>query len=139
MTTLNASLLEKLTLTFNGDVPIGTVNTQERYIYSVMNHIERLLNTRRGSIKHIPEYGLPDLSIIYQHLPGSLTLLQNHITSTLLKYEPRLESVQIRLLQSQSSDFILAYELLCQLKDIGYVRFSTTFDSAETVHVSRSR
>lgn len=62
---IDASLLEKITLNFFGDVPFNILDSKEHYIYSVMNNIERILNTRRGSVKHIPDYGLPDLSIIY--------------------------------------------------------------------------
>lgn len=134
---INASLLEKITLNFAGDVPFDHLDAKERYIYSVMNNIERILNTRRGSVKHIPDYGLPDLSIIYRHLPSSLSLLQKFITMTVLKYEPRVQALQIQLIENKSSDFIIAYELLCQLKEVGYIRFSTTFNGDEAVKVFR--
>ncbi|PCL21571.1 type VI secretion system baseplate subunit TssE, partial [Snodgrassella alvi] len=104
-------------------VPLITLDLKERYIYSVMNNIERILNTRRGSVKHIPDYGLPDLSIIYRHLPSSLSVLQKYITFTLLKYEPRVQALQIQIVDNKSTDFIIAYELLCQLKEVGYIRF----------------
>lgn len=64
-----------------------------------MNNIEHILNTRRGSVKHLPDYGLPDLSVIYRHLPASLSVLQKYITFTLLKYEPRLEGIQVKALR----------------------------------------
>lgn len=134
---IDASLLEKITLNFSGDVPLITLDLKERYIYSVMNNIERILNTRRGSVKHIPDYGLPDLSIIYRHLPSSLSVLQKYITFTLLKYEPRVRALQIQIVENKSTDFIIAYELLCQLKEVGYIRFSTTFDGHEAVKVFR--
>ncbi|MDF7675607.1 type VI secretion system baseplate subunit TssE [Neisseriaceae bacterium ESL0693] len=134
---LDASILEKLTLVLADETPIETLDQHERYIYSVMNHIERILNTRRGSVKYIPDYGLPDLSVIYRHLPGSLLVLQHHISFTLLKYEPRLVAVQVKMIEAQSTDFMIAYELLCQLKGIGSVRFTTTFDGHEMVRVWR--
>jgi hypothetical protein len=52
-------------------------------------------NASGSSVKYIPDYGLPDLSIIYRHLPSSLSLLQKYITFTLLKYEPRVQALQI--------------------------------------------
>lgn len=132
----DASIFEKLTLGFLGDIALETLDAKDRYIYSVMNNIERILNTRRGSIKHVANYGLPDLSVIYRHLPSSLSILQKYITFTLLKYEPRLLSIQIQMIESKSTDFIIAYELVCQLKEIGFIRFKTTFDGDESVRVS---
>lgn len=134
---LEASILEKLTLVLADDTPIDTLDQHERYIFSVMNHIERILNTRRGSVKYIPDYGLPDLSVIYRHLPSSLSVLQHHISFTLLKYEPRLQAVQVKMVEANSTDFVIAYELLCQLRGIGSVRFTTTFDGQEMVRVRR--
>lgn len=132
---INASILEKITLNFSGDIHFDSLDPKERYIFSVMNNIERILNTRRGSVKHIPDYGLPDLSVIYRHLPSSLSLLQKYITFTVLKYEPRVQALQIQMVENKSTDFVIVYELLCQLKEVGYIRFSTTFDADESVRV----
>ncbi|MCO6505123.1 MAG: type VI secretion system baseplate subunit TssE [Snodgrassella sp.] len=127
--------MEKITLNFSGDIHFDSLDPKERYIFSVMNNIERILNTRRGSVKHIPDYGLPDLSVIYRHLPSSLSLLQKYITFTVLKYEPRVQALQIQMVENKSTDFVIVYELLCQLKEVGYIRFSTTFDADESVRV----
>ncbi|KDN13096.1 hypothetical protein BGI40_09475 [Snodgrassella communis] len=134
---IDASLLEKITLNFFGDVPFNILDSKKHYIYSVMNNIERILNTCRGSVKHIPDYGLPDLSIIYRHLLSSLSLLQKYINFTIFKIRASCTVLQIQMVENKSTDFIIAYELLCKLKEVGYIRFSTTFDGDEAVRVFR--
>ncbi|MBP6115859.1 MAG: type VI secretion system baseplate subunit TssE [Neisseriaceae bacterium] len=133
---IGPSILEKLTQSFDHDVPLALHNAEEQYVLSVMNNIEHILNTRQGSVKHLPDYGLPDLSIIYRHLPSSLSVLQKYITFTLLKYEPRLEGIQVQTIGCHDSDFIIAYELLCCLKKVGYIRYETMFSSEESVQVT---
>lgn len=134
---LDCSILEKITLNFLGDIPYESINNKERYILSIMNNIQRILNTRRGSMKNVPDYGLPDLSIIYKHLPSSLDLLQKHIIYTLLKYEPRLRSIRIQNKRDTSTQFIIIYELFCDINNHGIMRLSTIFNSDESVSVCR--
>jgi hypothetical protein len=38
---------------------------------SVQENVRRILNTRAGALKHLPDYGLPDLTNVYKELPGS--------------------------------------------------------------------
>lgn len=134
---LDCSILEKLTLNFLGDVPFSSLDNEERYVLSIMNNIQRILNTHRGSMKNLPDYGLPDLSVIYQYLPSSLHLLQKYIIFTLLKYEPRLQSVQIKIVDSKTSQFVIEYELICQIDKIGFIRFSTLFNSDKYIYVCK--
>ena len=41
----------------------------------VLAHLQLLLNTRRGSVVHLPDYGILDLQTIYHHLPDATTQL----------------------------------------------------------------
>ena len=45
-------------------------------ILSVQRNVHRILNTRAGAMKHLPDYGLPDLSRIYRALPASAVEIQ---------------------------------------------------------------
>lgn len=40
------------------------------------------------------------------------------------------------MIENKSTDFIIAYELVCQLKEIGFIRFKTTFDGDKYVRFS---
>lgn len=63
---------------------------------SIQEHLAILLNTRRGSVPHEPDYGLPNIHEIYQdHLDAheQLALL---IQKTLTRFEPRLRMVEVK-------------------------------------------
>jgi type VI secretion system lysozyme-like protein len=62
---------------------------------SIRDHLLKLFNTRRGSLPHLPDYGLPDISDIYRDFPGSIRALRRSIQETTKKYEPRLSDVRV--------------------------------------------
>ena len=63
---MSASLYDILYGYFESGIPIDDVAENEQTIISVMDNIERILNSRAGAIKHMPDYGLPDMSTIFQ-------------------------------------------------------------------------
>jgi len=63
--------------------------------YSVQDNIQRILNSRRNGLAHLPDYGRDDLSEIYRHLPSCAHKLQRVIETTVLKYEPRVRAVRM--------------------------------------------
>ncbi|MBK5142210.1 type VI secretion system baseplate subunit TssE [Budviciaceae bacterium BWR-B9] len=123
---MGPSLYESLMGNFKSGIAVDEVNEQTQTILSVMDNIQRILNSRAGAIKYLPDYGLPDLSLIYQELPSSAHSLMRAIQHTLLMYEPRLYAVELTL-EPGGKDMILSYTLTCHLKEIGLVRFGTYF------------
>lgn len=71
----------------------------------IRDHLVLLLNTRRGSVPHLPGYGLPDVSEFYTDYPGSLAELRRLVEQLIRTYEPRLSNVRVRLLETGSSEF----------------------------------
>ncbi|MDF7669693.1 type VI secretion system baseplate subunit TssE [Orbaceae bacterium ESL0721] len=124
---MSASLYDILYGYFESGVAIDDVSENEQTIISVMDNIERILNCRAGSIKHLPNYGLPDMSMIFQTLPSSAYVLMRAIEQTLLTYEPRLSSIQIEIDEENQDAMLLAYELVCYLKEGGLVKYGTYF------------
>jgi type VI secretion system protein len=71
MTHGGPGLFEAVTGHFaNGD-PIGIHKQNQQTFLSVRDNIQRILNSRRNSLAHLPDYGLGDLSKIYRHMPAS--------------------------------------------------------------------
>src|SRR5512141_2290170 len=62
---------------------------------SIIDNLSRLFNTRRGSVAHLLDYGLPDISQVYRDLPLSLDGLRAAIKQVVEKYEPRLRHVRV--------------------------------------------
>jgi type VI secretion system protein len=126
---MKQALFENLTGHFLDGTPIDGVPAQNRGIVSIMDHLNRLFNTREGSLPHLKDYGLPDISEIYRKMPHGIEELQKAIKRTVEKYEPRLRKVKVTPRETDPKDFRLVFILSGELAEGGLVRFQTTFTS----------
>lgn len=125
MTELNPSLYEMLLQNFDGELDLYRVGEEDQYTLSILDNLQRILNSRAGTLSHLPDYGLPDMGLILQGLPATAHGLIGSMADTLLKYEPRLVAVNIELLpQAQAGH--LEYALDMQLNGGKRVTFGTT-------------
>lgn len=120
------SLYEMLTGNFTGGLDLHQVSEQNQVILSVLDNMQRILNCRAGTLAHLPDYGLPDLTKILQGMPGNAHQLLQIFSDVLLKYEPRLKSINVILLD-QEIPGELRYAIDAELKGIGLVRYGTEF------------
>jgi len=123
---IGPGLFERITGHFADGSAISDFTPEEQTFLSVRDNIERILNSRRRSLAHLPDFGLDDLSEIYRHLPSSTFRLRNAIESTLLKYEPRLRAVDIEV-HSAEPGMMVSFTMACHLHKEGLVRFDTVF------------
>ncbi|WP_239511026.1 type VI secretion system baseplate subunit TssE, partial [Enterobacter cloacae] len=119
-------LYETLTGNFTGDLPVVQVSEEDQVILSVLDNIQRILNSRAEAISHLPDYGLPDMTKILQGMPGTAHQLTATLSNVLLKYEPRLQSMSVTLLE-QHVPGELRYTIDAELKGVGLVRYGTEF------------
>ncbi|WP_277964463.1 type VI secretion system baseplate subunit TssE [Pseudomonas sp. RIT-To-2] len=119
------SLYERLLLNFTGELAVHAVNEEDQATLSVLDNLQRILNSRAGALAHLPGYGLPDMGLILQGLPASAHGLLGTMADTLLRYEPRLASLHIELLPQRQPGH-LEYGLDIQLKCGAKVAFGTT-------------
>jgi type VI secretion system protein len=120
------SLYEMLAGNFTGGLDLQQVSEQNQVILSVLDNMQRILNCRAGTLAHIPDYGLPDMTTILQGLPGTAHQLMRTLSDVLLKYEPRLNKIEV-VMQEQSIPGELRYAIDAELKGIGLVRYGTEF------------
>lgn len=120
------SVYEMLTGNFTGGLELHQVSEPNQVILSVLDNMQRILNCRAGTLSHLPDYGLPDMSKILQGMPGSAHQLMTTLSGVLLKYEPRLKRINVVLLE-QSIPGELRYAIDAELKGIGLVRYGTEF------------
>ena len=125
MTELNPSLYEMLLQNFDADLDLDQVGEEDQHTLSVLDDMQRILNSRAGTLAHLPDYGLPDMGQILQGLPATAHGLMRTMQDTLTKYEPRLTAVHIELL-AQTQPGHLQYSLEVQLKSGRQVMFCTT-------------
>lgn len=106
-------------------------------VESVADNLGRLLNTRRGSIEHLPGYGLPDLTEIYRDVPESIAALSAAVREAVTAYEPRLRRVRVTHQETDPYDMQIVLVFHGELPDRQRVEFRTTFSSADVVRVGR--
>ncbi|EAW1288387.1 type VI secretion system baseplate subunit TssE [Salmonella enterica] len=120
------SLYETLFGNFTGGLDLHQVSEQNQAILSVLDNMQRILNCRAGTLAHLPDYGLPDMTSIIHGLPGTEHDLMETLSAVLLKYEPRLKSIRV-VIQEQTLPGELRYAIDAELKGIGLVRYGTEF------------
>lgn len=120
------SLCEMLYGNFVGDLDLQQVSEENQVILSVLDNMQRILNCRAGTLAHLPDYGLPDMTKILQGMPGTAHQLLKTFSDVLLKYEPRLKNINVILLD-QHIPGELRYAIDAELNGVGLVRYDTEF------------
>lgn len=120
------SLYEMLSGNFSGSLSLSQVSEQNQVILSVLDNMQRILNCRAGTLAHLPDYGLPDMTKILQGMPGTAHQLITILSAVLLKYEPRLSRINV-VMQEQIQPGELRYAIDAELKGVGLVRYGTEF------------
>ena len=136
---MEAALIDVLLGTFsNGQRVVDDDRGQQR-ILSIIDNLNRLCNTRRGSLAHLPDYGLPDITQVYRDLPYSVEGLKAAIKDVVEKYEPRLRRVRVERHEKSTDEqfdmrvsFIVTGELLKGQR----VQFQTIFASNDLAQVT---
>lgn len=120
------SLYDMLTGNFTGGLDLNQVSEENQVILSVLDNMQRILNCRAGTLAHLPDFGVPDMTKILQGMPGTAHELMSTLSAVLLKYEPRLKKIAIVIL-SQETPEELRYAIDAELNGIGLVRYGTAF------------
>ncbi|QJQ14737.1 type VI secretion system baseplate subunit TssE [Enterobacter hormaechei] len=120
------SLYEMLSGNFSGGLSLNQVSEQNQVILSVLDNMQRILNCRAGTLAHLPDYGLPDMTKILRGMPGTAHQLITTLSAILLKYEPRLSRINV-VMQEQIQPGELRYAIDAELKGVGLVRYGTEF------------
>ena len=122
-----------------GGEPLDDFDDRTLECMSVQQNVRRILNARAGALKHLPDYGLPDLTNIYKAVPASSHVLKEQMEATLLKYEPRIRSIDVEILPNDDPGVLMSFEMTCHLKKAGLVRFGTYFEPPGRMRVVRNR
>lgn len=108
---------------------------------AVLAHLERMLNTRLGSSLSAPDYGVTELSQLRHDFPDAYSIMQRSLKNGLLKYEPRLRNVQVKVVNSDDvGDALYVYfEISAQLLhpngERQQISFSTSIDESSNVQI----
>jgi len=109
-----------------------------RQINSILTHLQRILNTRRGSVPIAEDFGMPD----FTDLPGAFSTGSTHEVERILrqviqKYEPRLTKVRIGFEPQENDLLSLRFKIEGQMarEEGGSITFETVVDAGGKITV----
>lgn len=109
-----------------------------RLLDSILAHIRRILNTRRGSVPIAPDFGIPDMLDVLQSYPDSVREIERSIRTAIQGFEPRLAGVRVTFIPQEDDVLALRFAIAARLgSDGGAVRFETLVDVDGKIAVRR--
>jgi type VI secretion system protein len=134
-------LLERISRWEEGNDERRNLTSADILVASIMTHLQRILNTRQGSVQIDAAFGVPDFTNLASAFNESLsTQIENDIRSIIERYEPRLKSPRLRMLQERPDVLSLTFELSGKIQvdqnEIP-VRLATSIGSQGRIMVTR--
>jgi len=114
-----------------GPQQFENLTEDQKLSLSIIENLRMILTTRRGSILHLPDFGISDILQIYLASDNPVESLKKEIREVILKYEPRVSEVQIQNSEFDQKTLRAALKIIIKLKDssnkeILLTEFSTT-------------
>ena len=114
-------------------------DNQKRCIDSVLFHLQRILNTRRGNVPIAADYGIPDFLDFLQTFPDSIHDIEQNIKSAIDKYEPRLSETSVTYVPDEDDRLTLRFQIIASLIVEGdrKIFFETVVGTEGRIRISR--
>ena len=104
-------LLERITLP-EANAERSHMTQAQVLMLSIREHLQRILNTRRGSVPIDAEFGVPDFTnLAGSFATGETSQIIEHMTRMIARYEPRLKSPRIVVAESNQEVLSLSFNL----------------------------
>ena len=95
--------------------------TEESLAASILNHLNKLLQTRQGTVLCLPEYGLPDLNDANASIYDSINRIRRHVEWAINGYEPRLTNVRVIHAPDIRDPLALKFRITGMMQKDGFV------------------
>jgi type VI secretion system protein len=106
-------------------------------VASILDHLGKMLNTRRGNAPVALDYGIPDMADMIHSFPEAIRAMEQAIRTTIEKYEPRLTNIRVRHSGSGEEEvFSLHFDITATISPSASrkaVSFRTQVDSSGEV------
>lgn len=96
---------------------------------SILSHLQKVLNMRRGESPSAPDLGLPDFSDLVHCFPDAVRRLETAVKETIEAFEPRLRNVSVRHIPEEGDELRVRLEITgvaVDSKRKGSLAFSST-------------
>jgi type VI secretion system protein len=104
-------LLERI-VSLQAEVGRSRLTQAEVLIQSIREHLQRILNTRQGSVPIDADFGVPDFTnLAGSFATGETTQIIENMTRMIARYEPRLKSPRIQVAEGAQEVLSLSFTL----------------------------
>lgn len=134
---MKPGLFDALTGRFADDSRLGDVPESDHRLKSIIGNLERLFNTRRGTLLHVPDFGLPDITNVSRAAPAEVEAIRRAIRESVERFEPRLRRVRVDQDSTGATVPSLVFLLSAEIAQTGRVQFQTTIRSDDLVEVKQ--
>ncbi len=111
-------------------------------VESVLRYLQKILNTKKGSVDIAPDFGIPDLTNISSSFTTeAIPQLESSIKKVIEEYEPRLAGVTVHFAEAQNDLMQLRFTIAAKVATDGKggsIVFETIVDSDGQVQVMSS-
>lgn len=105
-------LLERIASLEAGDVLQKKLSAEQVLIASIQAHLQRILNTRQGSVPIDSDFGVPDFTNLAGSFSvGSTSEMIKDLTRMISRYETRLIQPKITISTAESEVLSLNFQL----------------------------
>jgi type VI secretion system protein len=111
-----------------------------KVIDSVLDHLTRIFNTRRGNVPIADDYGIPDYTEFLNSFPDSLRDFERAIKQTIIQYEPRLRAVRVSFIPQDKDIFTVKFQISAKLvstTDNSSILFESHLDTGGKISIKR--
>lgn len=132
---MDAGLYDLLLGHFADGARVESVGRTDRRVQSVVSHLRYLFNTRRGSLQHLPDYGLPDVADAYRDNADAAEPLRAALKELIERYEPRLHRVRVDSRETDAHEMRLIFLVTGETAEGDKLRLETTFSASDLADV----
>jgi type VI secretion system protein len=90
---------------------------EEKLRTSIADNLKMILQTRSGSVVHLPDFGLPDILQIYYDENQSFERLKKIVRNTILKFEPRIGEVRVQQPNFDQKNMRITLKIIATIKE----------------------
>jgi type VI secretion system protein len=92
--------------------------TEEKKLrQSIVENLKMVLQTRQGSVLHLPDFGIPDVLQEYFDSGNSLDPIKKKIRDTILKYEPRISEAKVLKSDFDPNNMRISLKIIATIKE----------------------
>lgn len=114
-----------------GPQQFDKLTEDQKLSLSIVENLRMILTTRRGSVQHLPDFGVSDILQIYIRSDNPIESLKQELKQVILKYEPRISEVRMESSEFDQKTLRASLKIIVKVKDspnteILLTEFSTT-------------